>query len=59
MSKCPKCSNSIGFVFGMCTSCGWNYISNKWERIKVNPDRFPEEIRSYLIEQHASRYESK
>lgn len=56
---CPKCNNIMGFVFGTCIECGWNYLSNQWEYIKVRVDDLPEEIQDYFIQKHAKRYDDK
>lgn len=26
MTKCQNCKNTIGFVFGTCIVCNWNYL---------------------------------
>jgi len=57
MFECPKCKNTIGFVFGTCGRCGWNHLSHQWENIKVRVDDLPEDIQYYLIQKHARRYE--
>jgi len=35
MNKCEKCGNTMGFVFGTCTTCGWNSISKEYSWAKV------------------------
>jgi len=55
--KCVKCGNELGFAFGTCDNCGWNYLSNQFEFIKVYVDDLPESEQDYLIEKHAMRYE--
>lgn len=50
--ECPKCSNTIGFVYGTCAECGWNNQSRQWERIEVKVDDLPEEIQEYLVNKH-------
>lgn len=56
--SCPKCGNTIGFAFGRCVECGWNHLSNQWEVIKVRVDYLPDEIKYYLINEHARKYEN-
>ena len=55
--KCNKCDNELGFAFGTCNNCGWNYLSNQFEFIKVLVDDLPEDEQDYLVEKHAMRYE--
>jgi len=55
--ECVKCKNTMGFVFGKCTKCGWNYLSNKWDTIKVNVNDLPRNIRYDLIEKHEQYYD--
>lgn len=54
--ECPKCGNKIGFSFGMCIDCGYNYNTNKYDRIKVSTNilktYLPTEIYEYLLKQH-------
>ena len=35
MSKtiCPHCKNNIGFAFGRCSECGYNYLTDEFEVI--------------------------
>ena len=33
--ECPICKNRIGFNCGTCIECGYNYLSNKFDFIKV------------------------
>lgn len=35
MDCCPKCGNRLGFAFGCCCQCGYNYISKQYDWIKV------------------------
>lgn len=42
----------MGFVFGRCHRCGWNYLSKKWERIKVDVSDLLIEIRYALVKKH-------
>lgn len=54
--ECPKCGNKIGFSFGMCIDCGYNYNTHKYDQIKVSTDTLktylPTEIYIYLLKQH-------
>jgi hypothetical protein len=52
-SGCPHCLNETGFVFGTCTNCGFNYLSEQFERIEVNVDDLPYDIAYWLISRHA------
>jgi hypothetical protein len=54
---CEKCGNRIGFVFGTCCNCGWNYLDKTWHYIKVNVNDLPMDLRYYLIDKHESKYE--
>ena len=56
--KCTKCGNELGFVFKTCNNCGWNYLSNQFEFIKVLVDDLPESEQGYVVEKHAMRYEN-
>lgn len=54
--ECPICKNRIGFNCGTCISCGYNYLSNEFEFIKVHVSDLrrylPEDICEALIEEH-------
>lgn len=52
MNGCPKCKNIMGFSFGTCVRCGWNYISNEYDYIKVRVNDLPQWVRDYLVEKH-------
>ena len=49
---CPNCQNTMGFTFGTCIECGFNYINNKFEWVKVYVSELPVELRDYLIYRH-------
>lgn len=36
---CPKCLNRIGFVFGTCGDCGWNYLDDTYHWIVVRAEQ--------------------
>lgn len=40
MTECPHCANRIGFVFGTCTECGWNTLTNTFEWIRVRTGQY-------------------
>lgn len=53
--KCPKCNNTQGFVFGMCIECGWNHISDEYDKIQVwagDAKYLPPEIWELLVDIH-------
>lgn len=52
---CNHCGNTTGFVFGTCTTCGWNNDEGYFKWIKVNIDDLYRNIsRLKLIEKHTS-----
>ena len=60
MEECPICKNKVGFAFGTCTKCGYNYLEEEYHRIEVNMDTLkrlldPYAI-DYLVQQHEKRY---
>ena len=57
--ECPKCGNTMGFSFGGCISCGWNYVTNKWDWIRVNPKLLPDEWKDYFVRNHEKYYNKK
>lgn len=50
--SCPKCGNRMGFAFGTCVDCGFNYLDYDYKYIKVDVDKLPESIKWYLIDNH-------
>ena len=54
--ECPICKNRIGFNCGTCIECGYNYLSNKFDFIKVyvsDLEKYlPEDICDLLINEH-------
>ncbi len=57
---CPNCKNEIGFVFGMCISCGFNYLDHTFHFIKVwRSDFLNDEYWDYLIQKHKQNSEKK
>lgn len=54
--KCPVCDNRIGFAFGTCVDCGFNYIEADFRYIKVDVRYLPLELREALIREHAKWY---
>lgn len=54
MKACPHCQNTIGFVFGTCCQCGWNYLENRFKFVTV---WYPEAngVDPELIAIHAQR----
>lgn len=57
---CEKCGNRIGFAFGTCCNCGWNYLDKTYHSIKVSVDdlaSLPIELKWYLIDKHNERIE--
>lgn len=54
--ECPVCKNRIGFNCGTCIECGYNYLSNKFDFIKVyvsDLEKYlPEDICNSLIKEH-------
>lgn len=55
IKECPHCKNTVGFIFGTCSQCGYNYLSMQFEIIKVRVDDLPEETVDYLIGLHENR----
>ena len=58
MTTCPKCNNTMGFAFGTCTRCDWNYLDNSYHTIKVDVDYLPKDIKDRLIQLHDKRIKS-
>lgn len=52
---CPHCQNKMGFAFGTCIECGFNYITKQFNKIEVWVEDLPPNIRDYLINWHADR----
>ena len=54
--ECPICKNRIGFNCGTCIECGYNYLSNKFDFIKVyvsDLEKYlPEDICNLLVDEH-------
>jgi len=55
--ECPKCGNRIGLAFGTCCECGYNYLTNKYDWIKIwvadlEMTNTSPEVQSFLIEKH-------
>lgn len=53
---CPICKNTMGFIFGTCIECGYNYLDHTYHTIKVDTEVLKQvvspEIFNYLVEQH-------
>lgn len=54
--ECPICKNTMGFAFGTCCRCGYNYLDHTYHTIEVSteileqivsPDMF-----EYLVAEH-------
>ena len=54
--KCPICDNMIGFAFGTCIDCGYNYIDHKYHFIEVDTETLERvvspEVFEYLVAEH-------
>ena len=54
--KCPICDNMIGFAFGTCIDCGYNYIDHTFHFIEVETEFLKElvspEVFELLIAEH-------
>lgn len=54
--ECPICKNRIGFNCGTCIECGYNYLSNKFDFIKVyvsDLERYlPKDVCDSLVDEH-------
>lgn len=50
---CPHCGNRVGFAFGTCIECGWNYLTRKFHWIKVWTENDP--MPKHLVQEHATR----
>lgn len=42
--ECPVCSNTIGFAFGTCVECGYNYLSEEFSFIEVRRGQIPNNL---------------
>lgn len=51
---CPHCLNQIGFAFGTCSACGYNYVEHRFRWIKVYVDDLDSD-EDILVEIHAGR----
>lgn len=53
---CPICKNTMGFVCGTCSECGYNYIDHTYHFIEVSTEVLkrivPPEIFDYLVTEH-------
>jgi hypothetical protein len=56
---CPHCQNKLGFVCGMCTDCGYNYITKEFNFVKVYVTDLPARDRAYLVDKHRKATERK
>ena len=56
MSKtvCLKCKNEMGFAFGTCVDCGWNYLDHSYHFIKIHVSDIPNG-HEHLIDIHDAR----
>lgn len=52
---CPKCGNRYGFAFGMCGTCGFNYLTGEYHFIEVYKGELNREDWYYLVDQHDKR----
>ena len=50
MEECPICKNKVGFAFGTCTKCGYNYLEKEYHRIEVNMDTLKRLLDPYTID---------
>ena len=54
--KCPICDNMIGFHFGTCVNCGYNYIDHEYKYIKVDTEILkslvPTQVYEFLVMEH-------
>lgn len=54
--KCPICDNMIGFAFGTCIDCGYNYIDHTFHFIEVETEFLKElvspEVFELLVAEH-------
>lgn len=53
---CPICKNTMGFVCGRCIECGYNYLTDEFEQIKVDvkllEELLPLNVVDFLISEH-------
>jgi hypothetical protein len=54
-TTCPHCQNTFGFVFGTCTDCGFNYITEEFTHVRVYVKDLPKGLRDVLITEHKYR----
>lgn len=54
-STCPHCKNTMGFSFGTCVECGFNYLDNQFHRISVSVDDLCSLPAYMLVDDHAKR----
>ena len=54
--ECPICKNTMGFAFGTCIECGYNYNDNTYHFIEVDTETLERivspEMFDYLVERH-------
>ena len=60
---CPKCGNRMGFAFGRCSGCGFNYLSEQFETIKIDTKLLksiiPEDLYWQIIFDYEDRVERR
>ncbi len=60
--ECPICKNTMGFAFGTCVECGYNYLDKTFHKIEVNTgvleSLLPKDVFSALVEEHL-RYKKR
>ena len=61
--ECPKCGNTIGFGFGTCVECGYNYLDNTYRYIKVDTEILkqlvPLHVFKFLVKEHDKRFKNR
>ena len=55
---CPHCGNQLGFAFGTCVRCGFNYLEEKFNYIRVSVNDL-EDHQLHLILQHAANTQKR
>lgn len=59
MEECPVCKNKIGFAFGTCIQCGYDYIEEKFSRIEVDMETLEALLDPYTLDLLVNKHERK
>lgn len=53
---CEVCGNKHGFKDGCCLDCGWNYVTSRFDFIRVSVEDLPTPLRKLLTAKYAALF---